>query len=283
MLRRLAALPRPVKKLIMVLMDLVLLPFAVWAAFVLRLGEPLPPHLFRFWWLLPAVPLLTLPVLMRLGLYRAVVRHMGPQAMLAVLKGVTISALLMALVTVMASAPGLPRSVLVLYWMLALVLLGGTRFLACMLFQTVGLRNPDKEWVVIYGAGAAGLQSAAALRHGNEYEPVAFVDDNPALRGSVLQGLSVHDSAELPAVIEDRQVSHILLAMPSVPRARRRQVLAQLETLPVHVKTLPGLSDLVSGQARVDEFREVEIEDLLGRDPVAPNLDLLTACIEGKS
>ncbi|MDN5871389.1 MAG: polysaccharide biosynthesis protein [Nitrococcus sp.] len=283
MLRALAALPRPVKKLIMVLMDLVLLPLAVWAAFALRLGEPLPPHLFRFWWLLPVVPLLTVPVLVRLELYRAVVRQMGPQAMLAVLKGVTISTLLMALVTVMASAPGLPRSVLVLYWMLALVLLGGSRFIACMLFQTVGLSNPRKERVVIYGAGAAGLQSAAALRHGNEYEPVAFVDDNPSLCGSVLQGLLVHAPAELPAVIVDRHASHILLAMPSVPRSRRRQILARLDSLPVHVKTLPGLADLVSGQARVDEFREVEIEDLLGRDPVAPDLDLLKACIEDKA
>lgn len=283
MLRKLAAIPRPLKKSIMVLMDLILLPIAVWGAFALRLGEPLPEYMLPFWWLLLAVPLLTLPVFVRLGLYRAVVRYMGPQAMLAVLQGVTLSALLMALVTVMAKAPGFPRSVLVLYWMLAVLLVGGTRFLARMLFQSVVRRNPFKEQVIIYGAGAAGLQSASALKHGNEYEPIGFVDDNPSLCGSVFEGLCVHLPSELPALVEDRQVSHILLAMPSVPRSQRRQILTQLEPLPVPVKTLPGLSDLVSGQARVDEFRDVEIEDLLGRDPVAPDLDLLKGCTEGKS
>lgn len=282
--RILAALPRRTKQLMMVGADTAMLPLAVWSAFALRFGTPAPPYLIeRFWWLLIVTPLLTIPILHLLGLYRAVVRYMSTQAVFAVVKGVGLSALLTIAVSLMVDMRGLPRSVVLLYALLALLYIGGSRFLVRASLQSLGRRRTNKEPVVIYGAGAAGLQSAAALLSGNEYEPVALVDDNPALQGMVMHGIRVHSPEILPKLTETLAVSYVLLAVPSLPRVRRNAILAQLEPLPVHVKTLPGLADLVSGAARVDEFREVDIEDLLGRDPVIPEPRLLGGCIHGKA
>ncbi len=280
--RILAALSRRTKQLIMVGADMAMLPLAVWSAFALRFGTVAPPYLDRFWWLFIATPLLTIPILYALGLYRAVVRYMSTQAVFAVINGVGLSALLIIAMSLMLDMRGLPRSVVLLYGLLALLYIGGTRFLIRASLQSLIRRRTNKEPVVIYGAGAAGLQSAAALLNGNEYEPVAFVDDNPALQGMVMHGIKVHPPELLPKLTAALEVSYVLLAMPSLSRVRRNTILDGLESLPVRVKTLPGLADLVSGTARVDEFREVDIEDLLGRDPVVPQQRLLGQCIHGK-
>ncbi|MCO6441257.1 MAG: polysaccharide biosynthesis protein [Nitrococcus mobilis] len=280
--RILAALPRRTKQFIMVGSDIAMLPLAVWSAFALRFGTVAPPYLDRFWWLFIATPLLTIPILHALGLYRAVVRYMSTQAVFAVVTGVGLSALLIIAMSLMLDMRDLPRSVVLLYALFALLYIGGTRFLIRASLQSLIRRRTNKEPVVIYGAGAAGLQSAAALLNGNEYEPVAFVDDNPALQGMVMHGIKVHSPELLPKLTTALEVSYVLLAMPSLSRVRRNAILARLEPLPARVKTLPGLADLVSGTARVDEFREVDIEDLLGRDPVIPQQRLLGQCIHGK-
>lgn len=281
--RKIAALPRRTKQLIMVGADAAMLPLAVWSAFALRFGTVAPPYLARFWWLFIATPLLTIPILHVLGLYRAVVRYMSTQAVFAVVNGVGISALLIIAMSLMINMRGLPRSVVLLYALLALLYIGGSRFLIRASLQTLIRRRTNKEPVVIYGAGAAGLQCAAALLSGNEYEPVAFVDDKRSLQGMVMHGIKVHSPEILPKLTETLEVAHVLLAMPSLSRMRRNAILTRLEPLPVRVKTLPGLADLVSGAARVDEFREVDIEDLLGRDPVIPEPRLLGQCIQGKA
>ncbi len=281
--RRLSVLPRPVRKAFMVAADALMLPVATWLAFALRLGEPLPYYMLQFWWLLVAVPLLSMPVFIGLGLYRAVVRFMGLQALLAVVKGVTVSALIMAVVTVLVGQYGFPRSVLVLYWLIALVLVGGSRLVARSFFHRITRGRHAKERVIIYGAGAAGVQSASALMSGREYSPVAFVDDDPALQGEEVHGIRVHAPAAPERLAGRYGASQVLLAMPSLGRSQRRRIISDLEAKQLHVKTLPGLADLVSGQARVDEFLEVDIGDLLGRDAVEPRRELLEACIRGKT
>ena len=137
--------------------------------------------------------------------------------------------------------------------------------------------------MILYGAGAAGLQAALALRGGGQFRPVAFVDDDPALHGSEVNGIRIHPPGRLAKLVARHEVKQVLLALPSAGRARRRAIVAELEPLPVHVKTLPALADLVSGEARLDEFQEVAIEDLLGRDPVPPRDDLLAAGIRGRT
>ncbi|HET8700089.1 MAG TPA: nucleoside-diphosphate sugar epimerase/dehydratase [Nitrococcus sp.] len=262
--------------------DMAMLPLAVWSAFALRFGTISPSYLERFWWLFIATPLLTIPIFHVLGLYRAVVRYMSTQAVFAVVRGVAISALLIIAMSLMLDMRGLPRSVVILYALFALLYIGGSRFLIRALLQSLTRRRTHKEPVIIYGAGAAGLQSAIALLGGNEYEPVAFVDDNRSLHGVVMHGIKVHSPVLLPKLTGSLGVSYVLLAMPSLSRARRNAILTRLEPLPLRVKSLPGLADLVSGAARIDDFREVDIEDLLGRDSVIPDQGLLGECIRGK-
>jgi FlaA1/EpsC-like NDP-sugar epimerase len=275
-------LPRPAKKACMIAVDVLLLPLAIWLAFALRLGEPFPYYMLRFWWLLLTVPVLSMPVFVGLGLYRAVVRFMGLQALLAVVKGVTISALIMAVVTVLVGQYGFPRSVLVLYWLIALVLVGGSRLAARSFFHRITRGRHAKERVIIYGAGAAGVEAASALMSGREYSPVAFVDDDSVLQGQEVHGIRVHSPASLEHLADRYGATQVLLAMPSVGRSQRRRIISDLEAKQLHVKTLPGLADLVSGHARVNEFHEVDIGDLLGRDVVEPRRELLEACIREK-
>jgi FlaA1/EpsC-like NDP-sugar epimerase len=280
--RIVSSAPRSMKRLMMVCADCLMLPLALWLAFGLRYGMLLPP-VERFWWLFALAPLVSIPVFVRLGLYRAVIRYLGTQAAAAVLQAVTLSTLVLGVIVLLAGQLGFPRSVIILYWLLSLLSVGGSRFLARALLYRTGRRRAAREAVLIYGAGNAGAQLAGVLASTPAFEPVAMVDDNPALHGSVVRGLRVFPPRDLAELVEQYQVTQVLLAMPTVSRARRRQILAELEPLPVHVKTIPTLDDLLSGRARVDEIREIDIEDLLGRDPVAPNKDLLECCIRGKN
>lgn len=274
-------LPRRAKRMIMLAADLIMIPLALWSAVALRLGNPFPT-VIPYWWLFLAAPALSIPVFIRLGLYRAVVRFMGSQAVFAVLKGVTLSALLLATLTLLSGIKGVPRSAFLIYWGVALLYIGGSRFLIRAYFQTLTRKGEIGEAVAIYGAGASGAQLALALNTSREFVPVAFLDDNKALQGSVIHGVRVYDPKGLPDLLGELGITQVLLAMPSVSRARRRVIINYLEPLPVHVRTIPGVEALVSGSARYDEIREVGIEDLLGRDTVPPESNLLDACIRRK-
>lgn len=266
----------------MVAADLMMIPFALWAAFALRLGE-LTPSVSAFWWLFVVAPLISIPVFVRLGLYHAVVRFMGNQAVMAVLKGVAVSALLLAVVVLFTGVKGVPRSVYIIYGCIAVFTIGGSRYAMRIYFQLLQRSLGNRERVAIYGSGEAGAQLAAALISGREFDVIAFIDDNVSLRGSYIHNIRVEGPEALAELVEEQELSQVLLAMPSVSHARRRAIVDQLEPLPIHVRTVPGTVELVSGKAQVDQIREVEIEDLLGRDTVPPNRDLLDACIRGKS
>ena len=251
------------------------------AAYLLRFGEfgalaRLEP------WLLVGVTLASLPIFYAVGLYRSLIRHIGSQAITNVVKGATLSTLLVIVVALMVNERALPRSVPFIYWFILFAGLGAPRFLARNFILKVVGRRERKEPVVIYGAGAAGVQLASALQTGQEYEAIAFVDDSLELQGVQIRGINVYSPHELPRLVERRGVSQILLAMPSIPTARRRDVILELGDLPVKVKTLPTLGDLVSGKARLDELREVRIEDILGREPVPPRRELLESNIRDK-
>ena len=275
-------LPRSVKRLLMLLADIIIIPLALWSAFCLRLGT-LSPEISEFWWMLPLAPIITIPILIRLGLYHAVVRFMGMHAMSAVLKGVTLSTLLLATIVLLSGVKGVPRSAFFIYWGVAVIYIGGSRFMMRSYFYALTRPNDTRNLYAIYGAGESGIQLYHALRHSQEAIPVAFIDDDKTLHGSLIHGIKVYPPSMLPNIIEEYGVGEILLAMPSVARARRRAIVESLEKLPVHVRTIPGMFDLVSGKAEVNELREVEIEDLLGRDSVAPYDELLESCIKTKN
>lgn len=275
---RLGQLPRRTKRAIMISADTVMVPIALLCAYALRFGEPLPQQAQQ-WWLYPAAVLLCIPIFGRLGLYRAVVRFIGPRVVFAVVQGVTMMVFALGALAYFVAPAQIPVSVLIIFWGVTVLYIGGGRFAVRSYLQRQQRRG---ELVAIYGAGGAGARLASALVGGQEFLPVAFVDDNVALQGSVINGIEVFNPDDLPRLVSELEISRVLLALPSSSRRRRKKIITKLEQVHVHIQTMPNFSDLISGNARVDEIRDVEVADLLGRDPVPPHQELLGACIRKK-
>jgi|AntRauTorcE11897_2_1112592.scaffolds.fasta_scaffold00603_14 FlaA1/EpsC-like NDP-sugar epimerase len=280
---KVAMLDRSYKRLVMVLADMVALPLALWSGFALRFAEWWPiDKMEPFWWLFVITPVVGVFVFARLGLYRAVVRFMGIQALMAVVKGACLLALMMWAGMYFYGFHGFPRSVPVNFALVTLIYVGGTRVLVRGYYQWLIKHYADKEPVLIYGAGGAGVQLAMALANGREFYPVAFVDDERSLWGSLVQGLKVYPPQESLNLLKEHKITRVLLAIPNASKKERKQALDHFVDQPVHVQTVPSMPEIVSGKASVDQLREVELEDLLGRDPIPPREDLLAASIEGK-
>lgn len=282
MVRRFLSLSRKKKQAIAIVADFFLLAFAFWSALALRF-ESWSPDLAGYRWQLIAAPLLAIPVFIRFGLYRAVIRFMEDRVVFVVAAGVTVSVIMLSASVALTHSPGLSRGVLLIYWLLAIVYVGATRFLARSYFLRAERSQDTRSRVAIYGAGRAGTQLAYALRAGREYLPVAFFDDDQALQKTDVAGLRVYSPEDMASVLANKEVDELLLAIPSASRARRTEVIDRLEGLHCKVKLVPGMADVVSGKVSVESIREVEIEDLLGRDTVAPNPQLLGQCVTGKS
>ncbi len=290
----LVRLPRRYKRLFQVLADVFLVWLSLWLAFVVRLGsfdevDPLGGHA----WLFALAPVLAIPLFVRIGMYRAVMRYLGNDALITIAKAVTFSSLLLALAIYWyRDAPALvPRSLVFNYWWISLMLLGGLRLLLRqyvlgdwyrgMLAAPFG-RDDGLPRVAIYGAGAAGNQLAVALRMGRAMRPIAFIDDDADLTNRMIAGLKVYKPRQIGRMIADTGATEILLAIPSASRVRRREILADLEQYPLHVRSVPGFMDLASGRVKVEDLQEVDVADLLGRDSVEPDKSLLARCIRGK-
>ncbi len=280
MLNNLLYLPRYQKRLIAILTDLVFLPFSLWLALSLRYD--------RAYWaddssvaIAGMVTILTsIFVFTRLGLYRAVIRYMSNHAMAAVFSGVTLSALVLGASSFALNAP-IPRSVPVIYWCLAMIFVGGSRMLVRSFVHRGMVRKKDRA--IIYGAGKSGLQLSSILFHGKDVQPVAFLDDDESKHGSILNGIRVYSPDALADVLAKYSAKRVLLALGHAPRSQRANIIRFLEKYPVVVQTMPDINDVVSGKAKIEEIRDVDIEDLLGRDEVAPDKELLADCIHKKS
>lgn len=281
MLSKIVNLPRRAKIAVMVLADAVLLPLSLWTAIGLRLDLWQFPQIHTWWvYLLPCV--LAVPIFICLGLYRAVVRYMGTRAMLMVVVAVTLSVWAFAGALTLLTLPPVPRGALLIYWMISVVYILASRFLA----RTALLNwrsSTRRRAVIIYGAGSAGCQLAVALRAGKEYQSVMFVDDNQALHNLEIMGLRVRDPNDLPKLVNRFQVEQVLLAIPSAARSRRIEIINRLEALRVEVRAIPGMADLVGGTVQATDVREIEIDDLLGRDTVPPDQRLLEANVRNKN
>lgn len=280
--RRLTGLPRVGKRAVTLGGDGAIAILAFWGAFALRLENAWPPVLAEHWWLPPVIAALSLAVWYALGLYHAVIRLLGAPAVTAVVKAAAVSAVIYLTLATMLRLEGIPRSTYVLYFVLLAVGLGGIRYLARRLLPSPGRNGGSRKPVLIYGAGLAGVQLADTLELGGEYRPMAFVDDDPTLHRTAIKGLMVEAPARTEDLVQRHGVKEILLALPSASRRRRHEIIESLSHLAVHVRTVPGLGDIVSGRSRVDELREVDIDDLLGRTPVPPNQRLLDGCIAGR-
>ena len=283
------------KRAIQVITDIALVWLALWLAFVVRLGiddmiNPVTAHV----WLFVAAPLVAIPLFIRFGMYRAVMRYFGNDALIAIIKAVSLSALILAVVVYWYSNHDnvVPRSIIFNYWWLSLIMLGGLRLAMRQYFlgdwfaaaQHVPFTSRDDGLprVAIYGAGAAGNQLVAALRMGRLMRPVAFIDDDDSIADRIISGLQVFKSENIQKMIDRTGAQELLLAIPSSSRARRREILGLLEGFPLHVRSVPGFMDLASGRVKVDDIQEVDIADLLGRDAVPAQAELLEHCIQGK-
>jgi FlaA1/EpsC-like NDP-sugar epimerase len=294
---RLLALPRSHKRLLQIVIDILLIWVALWLAFYLRLDDALAISPFHgHAWLFIAAPLVSVPVFARFGLYRAVMRYVGYQTLMTIGFAVTASAAVLGLCILLYADPPamVPRSIAVIYWLLTLMLIGGLRLvmrqyfrkphnntdIATAMRQSRGRRRDVR--VAIYGAGDAGNQLLMALRLGNERRAVAFIDDNLELSGRVMAGLPVYAPADLERLMKNTHATEVLLAIPSAPRCRHAEIINFLAPYPVKVRTIPGFMDLASGRVQVQDLREVDITDLLGRDPVQPHVELFERCIRGQ-
>jgi FlaA1/EpsC-like NDP-sugar epimerase len=276
------SLSRRTKRVIMVGADAVMLPAALWAALVLkfdRLSFSVADH----WDLFLVGTGAAILIFSVLGLYRAIIRFIGPQAMVVVVVGIVLSAGTLAVYDRMHQQSEIPLSALAIYAALALLYLAASRFIVRYMFYYGINGHAETTRVAIYGAGEAGAKLSSVLRGGPDFEPVAFIDDKRTLRGSRINGIKVFDPAELPALVKELRIGRVLLAMPAASRRRRREILEKLEPLGVHVQSLPDLSEIISGKARIDELREVDAGDLLGRDPVPPDPALYDRSIRGRS
>jgi len=275
------ALPRETKRLIMATADAVAIPTALWAALALKFDR-LDPGLDRTFAYFVVAIVSALFFFAVFGLYRAVVRFMGPRAMLAVIGGMSLSVLVLAAFDRYLASHQVPLSAFGIYWALALPWVGGSRFVARYLFLRRSGARGTAARVAIYGAGNAGARLCSVLLGGPDFEPVALIDDKKSLQGSSIHGIRIYAPESLQELVKKRRIDRILLAMPSASRRRRREILTQLEPLAVHVQSLPNLSDLISGRAQINELCDVDVSDLLGRDPVPPRPKLFGSCIRGK-
>jgi FlaA1/EpsC-like NDP-sugar epimerase len=275
-------LPRRRKQVIAVLVDSIALPLALWSAIALRLGE-INPDVVRFWPAFVAASLVCIPVFGALGLYRHVVRHMGNHAILAVFKGATITAIAVAAVAYMVPLTGFPRSVPVIFWLLTLVYVSGTRFVVRGYFQQLQRKLSSATPVIIYGAGSNGVELARVLQQQGDYRPIAFLDDDKHLQRRIIDGLYVYSPKYLGELLRDTEARQVFVAVNSDAVADRRRIIEFLEPFEVRVRLIPDLVDLISGRQSIANIRDVEIEDLLGRVEVAPLPHLLQGSVRGRS
>ncbi len=277
-------------------MDVALVWGSLWLAFMVRLGiedmyNPIKIH----FWLFLCAPVVAIPLFIRFGMYRAVMRYFGNDALIAIVKAVSLSSLILAVVVYWYSNHEVvvPRSIIFNYWWLSMVIVGGLRlamrqyfmgdWFASATYAPFLGRDDGLTKVAIYGAGVAGNQLVAALRMGRSMRPVAFIDDDSSITDRVISGLQVYNPRHIQQMIDVTGAQELLLALPSTTRGRRREILEYLEGFPLHVRSVPNFTDLANGRVKVDDIQEVDIADLLGRDAVPAQPDLLAHCITGKA
>ena len=280
----LVRMPRPIKRLSALVLDMGMCVATVWLALSLRLESWValqPTH----WLAVGVAIMLSVPIFWSYGLYASIFRFAGWQAMMALIRAMVVFGVPYIVIFTWVGVPGVPRTIGVLQSLLLFVGVGLSRLLVRItlgdLYRSLVNRR-NANGVMIYGAGAAGRQLASALRHSSDHRLVGFIDDNPDLQGRQLDMVPVYAPADMPALLQRDQVSDILLAIPSLNRERRLEIVDFLRPFPVHVRTLPGVADLANGRVSLSDLHEIDVEDLLGRDSVDPDMELLSRHIYGK-
>lgn len=295
-LSRIIRAPRWQKRVVSLLFDFSALFMAVWCSYYLRIGEWINP-IGNTFWLFVIAPLVSILFFVRMGLYRMILRYMSQDAFVTVFKAVTLSSLVTALFIFWFKTPEqlIPRSVVINYWLLSLLVVGGTRYLVRRLLWGLGVmqrlavvssdtaKKRGACPVAIYGACTEGFELLGTIGRNRDYDAVAFIDQDETLSRQIIAGLPVYTPLQISEVIKLYGIREIFLALPEMSRRERKDIVDSLEHYPVHVRTLPSLSQLTNGKLRLSDIKEIDVADLLGRDPVSPAPDLMSACITGKN
>lgn len=277
--------PRPAKRALVIGVDLFICTLSVWLAFVLRLDQ-WGPLQGRDWWVLLAAIGFSLPLFISFGLYRAIFRYVGAAALTSIVLAFALYTSIFALIFTVIGVNEIPRSIGILQPLLFFIGIGSSRYFA-RLWLNSGVEKGStyrhqKPVALIYGAGSAGRQLAAAFSVNKEVLIKGFIDDDRSLQGNTINGIHVYSEDELPEAIKSQHITDVLLALPSATQARRNEIIANLSGCGVHVRTLPGLIDIAAGRVRMSDLQELDMNDLLGRKVVPPNISLLEQNIREK-
>ncbi|MDI1236122.1 MAG: nucleoside-diphosphate sugar epimerase/dehydratase [Polaromonas sp.] len=282
MRRQVLSWSRVTKWLLVMLLDVVMAVAAMWMAFSLRLDTLHWPSDMQ-WAAYGLAPMLAIPVFIKFGLYRAIFRYTGLAALVATAQAIAVYGVLLFALLLWQQWPGIPRTIGLLQPVIFLVLVGTSRALARFWLSDPGRMARQVEGrLLIYGAGNAGVQTATAIGITGQYKLVGFIDDDASKMRRSINGVPVFGLIDVPEVVARHQVTDILLALPRASRERRNSIIESLRGLPVHIRTLPAWADLASGRVTVRDFRELDVEDLLGRTPIPPDRQLLARDITGK-
>ena len=279
------ALPREAKRIIVLVVDISFCVLSVWLAYYLRLGEFIP--LAGRPMLAAAVSIsLAIPLFIISGLYRAIFRYSGLPAIVSLVRAIGVYGLIYAAIFTAIGFDGIPRTVGLIQPMLLLLFVGTSRAFAKLWlggeYQSRWKRAALPQ-LLIYGAGSAGRQLANAMAVSTDISLVGYLDDDDRLHGHVLNGLPIFDPRDLPMLVTQSKVTNILMAMPTISRQRRNAILEALAPLHLSVRTLPEINDLATGKVSLSDIRELDIDDLLGREPVKPNALLINRNTQNKT
>jgi len=272
---KLLKLNRIFKKLIMITVDSVLIILALYCAFALRLD-------YWYWpennliWVIFGAPIIGIPVFYSFKLYKSVTRFIGAKSLISIFQAVTLYSVIWGLLGYMIGIDGIPRSVILINWMLTIIVIGGSRILARWIFTRLDPINLIlKKNVIIYGAGSAGRQLSQALLLSGEYKHVAYIDDNLLIDKTYINNIPVFAFSKIQLLINNNDVDEVFLALPSISRRQKKEIIDKLNKFPLLVRSLPSVSALAQGKVKIDDLLEIEDSDLLGRVPVLANESLL--------
>ena len=282
MISNILSLSRNNKQIIIITIDSVIVILALLISFSLRLDYwYFPSGLLAI--LIFGSPLVAIPIFFWFHLYSSIIRYIGFEALWSIVQAVSLFALLWGILGFMAGVGGIPRSVILINWIVAIGMILTFRFSArWILNKKLTFNNSNKKNVAIYGAGSAGRQLSFALKHAQEYNHVAFIDDNEQIQGHSIHGVKVYSPSNLESLINKKQIEEFLLAIPSVSRIRRSQIIEYLEPFALTVRSMPSVSELAQGKVQVDKLRKINISDLLGREQSKAQTSLLKVKILNK-
>ena len=280
---RLTNLSRQKKQAIMISADVCFFLFAIWLSFALRLGDVWSDKLESNLWIFILIPIVSIPIFIKLGLYRSVLKFMGTKVIVTAFQAITITSLILGFVMMIFREADMPRTVILIFWCVSSILIVVARFMFKGLLYSWDNYVNNRKPTIIYGAGSAGAQLVESLRKNHEYAPIAFIDDDESKHGTFINFTKVYAFKDLKNIIDKRNAKNILLAIPSLSANGKRDLLKKLSKYPVEVKLLPSLSSLVEGKVSIENIRHVEVQDILGRVPVSPKSSLLKKNIQGKN